>query len=437
MRYTRYRDRVGLQLLPKGWLSGRYGLGALIALTLFSCLTLGFYYVYLRAANRPHIPVFPLGRLSLNDVCDNSNKTPSTPYENDIIPNFVHYVWLLRDPAIFSLNFPTFLSMYSAHVYFRPERIYIHTDASESVFNRAKVAGDLWTRRVLALPGITYHHVQAPPSTAKGVAIKLMEHKADFLRIEALRDSGGIYLDTDAVPLRDVSHLRKSGFAAVVGGVVALAAQHTGFMNNGVLMSRPRSKLLDIWLAASHEVFDGQWETASIHLLTDLVYRLVAIPGEVLVLHPRAFAPISWEFEDQKRLFKPHLGTTPTDALQWLPDGAQRKKATLTEMENGNGTTCRDMMAYLREREEDGKVEKWEMDFSSTYVLHAFDGDIPRMSGWDHEVNLRYVLARQSNYARAVFPAVLHAIKEGVIPLEEVQEQRESKVIDKEAKGRS
>ncbi|RYP20372.1 hypothetical protein DL765_002830 [Monosporascus sp. GIB2] len=437
MRYSRYRDWVGFPLFTKGWLSGRYGLGTLIALTLFSCSTLVFYYVHLRGASRPYVPVFPLGRLPLDDVCDNSNKTPSTPYENDIIPNFVHYVWLIKDPTIFSLNFRTFLSVYSAHLYFRPERIYIHTDASESVFSRAKVAGDLWTRRVLALPSITYHFVQAPTSTAKGVAIKNLEHKTDFLRIEALRDWGGIYLDTDAVPLRDVSHLRKTGFAAVVGGAVALAAHHTGFMNNGVLMTRPRNKLMDIWLAASHEVFDGRWETASIHLLTDLVYRLVAIPGEVLVLHPKAFAPISWEFEDQKRLFKPHLGTAPTDAGEWLPDGSGGKGATLTEMENGSGTTCRDMMAYLREREEDGKVEKWEIDFSSTYILHAFDGDITRISGWDHEVNLRYVVARQSNYARAVYPAVLHAIKEGIIPLEEVQEQMQSKVIDKEAKGGS
>ena len=71
-----------------------------------------------------------------------------------------------------------------------------------------------------------------------------MEHKADFLRISVLQEYGGVYLDVDAVPLRDITDLRQSGFANVLGGAVALSQRHSGYINNGVMISRPHSTLM-------------------------------------------------------------------------------------------------------------------------------------------------------------------------------------------------
>lgn len=62
-----------------------------------------------------------------------------------------------------------------------------------------------------------------------------------------------------------------------------------------------------------------------------------------------------------------------------------------------------------------------EVDFSSSYVLHAFDNPLPRVLGKNFKVDLKYVLARRSNYARVVYPAVWRAVQEGVIPAEEAQ----------------
>ncbi|KAK0712743.1 hypothetical protein B0T26DRAFT_596577, partial [Lasiosphaeria miniovina] len=315
----------------------------------------------------------------------------SNPVEGEI-PNIVHYVWLLRDPHVFRLSFKVFVSAYSSHYYFGPERIYIHTDASPDVFERARTSDDVWTRRVLSLPGVTYRHAVAPVVTSKGVNIINMEHKADFVRIEALREFGGIYMDTDAIPLRDVAPLRRTGFANVVGGGVVLTVEHTGFVNNGVMLARPHSILMGIWLEAAHQVFTGQWETASIHLLSDLAFRLNAVPAEVLVLNPRAFSPVSWEYEGVRELFQPH----PRRQLR-------------------AATTCLDAIAYVRERDAPGAHEPWETDFSSTYILHAFDDEVPHIPNWDHVVDLKYVLRRRSNYARAVYPAIWHAVEHGVI----------------------
>ncbi len=73
----------------------------------------------------------------------------------------------------------------------------------------------------------------------------------------------------------------------------------------------------------------------------------------------------------------------------------------------------------VREQE---KGKKGGLDFSSSYVLHAFDNgfDFEAALGRGGGIDVRYVLERRSNYARAVFPAVWRAVEEGIIPREEV-----------------
>ncbi|KAL2191456.1 hypothetical protein L209DRAFT_747992 [Thermothelomyces heterothallicus CBS 203.75] len=66
--------------------------------------------------------------------------------------------------------------------------------------------------RILAIPGVQINHIEAPQMTDRGVEIKWIEHKTDFMRLAALREFGGVYLDADAIPLRDIAGLRNSGF---------------------------------------------------------------------------------------------------------------------------------------------------------------------------------------------------------------------------------
>ncbi|KAF4619103.1 hypothetical protein G7Y89_g14744 [Cudoniella acicularis] len=328
------------------------------------------------------------------------------------IPNIVHYVWMLKDPKEFHLEFKIFISFYSSHIFFRPERIYIHTNAAPSVFEEAKANGDVWTKRILAIPGVTPNYVTTPTSTTKGVAISRMEHQADFIRLAALLEFGGIYMDMDAIPLRDITSLRNSGFANVVGGNFALTAKGSGYISNGIMLAKPHSTMMAIFNKAADEFFDGGWVTGSVLLLTDLANRISAIPSEVLILQPQAFTPSSYEFEDEKRMFKPHFKTPPPEDLSAFNGPAELSG------------TCHDALEWLKVREAEGRVEKWEIDFSSSYILHATDDYIDRIWGWDHQIDLKYILARQSNFARAVYPAIRHAIQDGVIPGDKFMETR-------------
>lgn len=176
--------------------------------------------------------------------------------------------------------------------------------------------------------------------------------------------------------------------------------KHAGLINNGVMMSVPGSLFIELLIGGSNEFFDGSWSRVSTDFLTDLANRMSVVPGEVLILQSNAFSPVGWELPGIERLFRPHF---EIPARQPLFQG-------ITEEEG----TCEGVFGWLREKEISGK-EEWEVEFSSTYVLHAFDEGIERIRGWDHVVDLEYVLRRQSNYARAVFPAVRHAIEVGVV----------------------
>ncbi|KAF8852025.1 hypothetical protein BDZ45DRAFT_750027 [Acephala macrosclerotiorum] len=123
---------------------------------------------------------------------------------------------------------------------------------------------------------------------------------------------------------------------------------------------------------------------------------------EVLILQSCAFSPVGWELPGIERLFRPHFETPEIKALF----------QGIAEEEEGR---CEGIFGWLRDLEKEMAGEEWEIDFESTYVLHAFDEGIERIKGWNHRVDLGYVLRRQSNYARAMFPAVRHAIEAGVI----------------------
>ncbi|GAB1314488.1 hypothetical protein MFIFM68171_04698 [Madurella fahalii] len=380
-----------------------------VALALVALAIVGYGTYYFVKPYRYSYPTFRFNSVP-DHACDGADNIENQAGQpKHVIPNFVHYVWLLKDPGQLRLSFQVWLSIYSAHIFWRPERIYLHTDAAPEVIQKARESGTPWTKRILAIPGITINNVEVPKTTRKGVEIVEMEHKSDFLRLAALRDFGGVYLDTDAVPLRDIADLRNSGFANVIGGQTGLSMRFTGYLNNGVMMAAPHSNLMTIFYEAAHEFFDGQWETASIHLLTDLGNRFALIPNEVLILQPQAFDPTSWQKEDQIRLFKEVLDPIATGVG---PEDQGQQQSSIG--------TCRDALAWLKQRENSKQTDPWELDFSSTYVLHAFDNWVPSIIGKDRKIDVKYVLERKSNYARAVFPAVWRAVQEGIIPQDEV-----------------
>jgi hypothetical protein len=166
----------------------------------------------------------------------------------------------------------------------------------------------------MSLPNIKTNQIVMPLKTKTGRPIKKIEHRSDFARTEVLYDLGGTYMDMDIIPIRDIKHLRLSGFANVVG------QELNGGVNSGMTIHKPHSALLSFFKEAQREVFDGEWTTHSRLLLTDVCNRLVSIPREVLILRRNAFAPSSWTWEDIRSLLRPH-NTTATISTTNSPSG--------------------------------------------------------------------------------------------------------------------
>lgn len=345
--------------------------------------------------------------VSFLDIKADLSSSPATPTRSDgrrpTIPNIVHYVHLMVEPqGRIQFELKHFISIYSASLYFNPDVIYIHTDATDHEVERAKSsdeASNRWSRLALNLPKVVVNKETAPDYADNGEKIRNLENKSDFVRAKVVYELGGIYLDWDVHPLRDFKPLREAGFANVVG------LQKYDRVNSGCYMAIKESEMMRLWLKYEHVVYDGGWITHAVELLTDLSRRLVMIPHEVLILERYTLAPSSWERDDAQSLFGSH-----SDAQASQFGGADPHRPTLTTAN----------AEVLWEAARVPSREEWEKDYSSSYAIHAFkntDHGHP-LDDFD-KITLQYVLSRQSNFARAVYPAVQHAVEAGIISLED------------------
>lgn len=316
----------------------------------------------------------------------------------DDIPNIVHYTYLKKnESSTLQFTFQDYLSVYGANLLFKPETIYLHTDHNDTYIAAAAREGNVWTRAIFSqfASVLRINHVEVP-TTANNRTIKNIEAKSDFVRWEQMQVFGGVYMDWDVLPLRDISTLRRMGFRNVVG------RQPGGAVNSGLAMCAKGSKLAYLMARDGPLLYDGGWGTHAVELITHLSDRLVGVDNEVLILDDKAWAPTSWVADSFDRLFQPHEDATPFGDEVLKQDQEQ------------------DAVARWNAKKNFGKINatEWEMDFSSTYLLHAFKSREHKETDWYKEwkgVTVEYVMRRNSNYARAAYFLVKRMVDEGLV----------------------
>lgn len=328
------------------------------------------------------------------DSCRNAFRSIQTTEEDtprEGIPRVVHLVQLKpSEDAPMHFPFQSFLCVYAAYQFIKPSTIFIHTDHNQSAVDHAVAHGSSWTRKILTMfpDTIEINQVTAPAAAANGLPLVRIEHKSDFVRMEQVAIHGGIYLDWDVLTLRSPGPLLNAGFAAVVG------RQIDANINNGCFMARRDSALVRLMNQDMPSVFSGEWQQHSTALITPVAERIAYIPGEVLIMDYKAFAPTSWASDSAGALFSEREASEQPVGLS-----QQANVDTLDPVERWNNRT---------------KGAEWEMDFSQTYFLHAFKSmwePLPRFEG----ITVPYILRRRSNYALAAWPLVMQGIKEGII----------------------
>lgn len=214
-----------------------------------------------------------------------------------MIPEILHFVFgMAPDFGGKPFSLVHYLSVRSAVELNRPSAAVLHYQYEPS--------GEWWER---AKPLLTLNKITAPESI-RGNTLYHVAHKADVVRLQALQQSGGIYLDLDTIsvrPLRDLFH-----HSFIIGqelkvihqpknwrqqlkkslGLVKTTKEGATGLCNAVLLSEKNSAFAGLWLEEYRNFRsrgrDKYWNEHSV-----LVPQRLAAehPDKLTVLSPYAF----------------------------------------------------------------------------------------------------------------------------------------------------
>eukprot|EP00946_MAST-07B_sp_MAST-7B-sp1_P000875 g875.t1 len=156
------------------------------------------------------------------------------------VPSIVHFVFGLDDrPA--HLNFAYFLNVVSAALVLQPDRIMMHYATPPS--------GKWWVE-LQPLIHLVRYELESTKQRF-GIPLHHYAHRADVIRLEALLEHGGVYLDMDSLVLKDYAswtELRELGGqkGALMGAekiVDPAAARYTENRNHYIMVSHFHEQL--------------------------------------------------------------------------------------------------------------------------------------------------------------------------------------------------
>lgn len=131
-----------------------------------------------------------------------------TGYENDIVPDIVHYIQL-ENPY---LDFVTLISILSTIRHHQPKFILLHTDRKEGFKGKywdhlQKVVKKDFPKTIIRVNKIRR------PKYIFGKKLSSVYHASDIARTAVLRTFGGIYLDNDVYVVKSLHSFRKYEFS--------------------------------------------------------------------------------------------------------------------------------------------------------------------------------------------------------------------------------
>ena len=206
------------------------------------------------------------------------------------IPKIIHFIFF----GYTEFTFIHYYSIKTANIHNPSYTIYL--------YNYIEPTNNLWWN-------LSKKYVQVilttPPESIYNNSLNSYAHKADIIRLQKLIEYGGIYLDIDIWTNKSYDDLLQTNKSCIMG----LQASNTQFegLCNAVILSKPNSEFLKLWLEEYKSFDNTQWDYHSVHL----PYKLSKIYDNLINIKPQqSFFPVSWwNFDD---LFKK---STNTDIL--------------------------------------------------------------------------------------------------------------------------
>ena len=152
-------------------------------------------------------------------------------------PNIIHYVKLSRTPNQNVLTFQEYISILSAHKFYKPVKIVIHC-------NRQPITGPYWYRALNLSTPIEIRHTDRVKTIGNN-NVRYITHEADYIKVSTAFKEGGIYMDFDALILNgELLREMQSNAECVIGRDNAYCTR----LCAGFFSSTPRSPFLGNWL---------------------------------------------------------------------------------------------------------------------------------------------------------------------------------------------
>ncbi len=216
-----------------------------------------------------------------------------------MIPNVFHFVFgMAADFGGKPFGLSHYLAIKSAAVINKPEAIFFHYEFEPE--------GEWWEK---AKPLLTLKKVKAP-ETVMGNPLYHVAHKADVVRLRALKEWGGIYLDLDTICVKPLQPLLQHSF--IIGQELkapyipknrrqrikyrirsyfsATKKNEIAGLCNAALLAEKNSAFVNLWLE-TYSSFrskgrDKYWNEHSVVIPSKLAKEN---PDKVTLLSPYAF----------------------------------------------------------------------------------------------------------------------------------------------------
>ncbi|KAI0404004.1 hypothetical protein F4802DRAFT_569335 [Xylaria palmicola] len=264
--------------------------------------------------------------------------TPATatgsPPETEPMPNHVHFIFGLSNPyedlRVGTFNFISYLSMRSAVVGMRAEKIFLHytylADPPAPEPNKDPFS-NRWVRRLRDDITLVYHSPEEMAALKNQPGAHWQAaHVSDILRLKLLREQGGIYLDIDSFGLRPFTDLLRSPRDIVMGH----EGGNRAGLCNAIMVARKNSTFIDRWAAEYNNVdLSREWNFHSVILPKQLQLRN---PDDICALPPSTFFWPTWTWQHVLWMHEP---LTRQQARQWS-----------AEIDRNGGSLFGEQLAY-------------------------------------------------------------------------------------------
>ncbi|KAI0205324.1 hypothetical protein F4808DRAFT_280692 [Astrocystis sublimbata] len=254
--------------------------------------------------------------------------------ELELIPNHVHFIFGLSnpyiEPGVGTFNFISYLALRSAVVGIRADKVFLHytylADPPAPEPNKDPFS-NYWVNRLRDDITLVYHSPEdmAALKNQPGAHWQAA-HVSDILRLNLLREQGGIYLDSDAFGLRPFTDLLRSPRDTIMGH----EGGNRAGLCNAIMVARRNSTFIDRWAAEYNNVdLSREWNFHSVILPKQLQLQE---PDDICALPPSTFFWPTWTWHHVQWMHEP---LTRQQARQWT-----------TEIHRNGGSLFGEQLAY-------------------------------------------------------------------------------------------